>query len=84
MAPGFKGVLAGLDINLGDIIGKLFPVDGNTRYEELECIGLNPNQDTLVGIILVKAVLRLFRRPCALQAVRNSSRSGPISITTAH
>jgi len=54
MAPGFKGVLSNLDINLGDIVGNLFPTDGSTRYEELECVGLNPNQDTLVGIIRVK------------------------------
>ena len=40
MASGFKGVLPDLGIDLTDIIGKLFPVDGDTRYEELECVGL--------------------------------------------
>jgi hypothetical protein len=54
MAGGFKGALAGLDIDIGDLIGKLFPTDGDTRYEQLECIGLNPNLDTLVGVIRVK------------------------------
>ncbi len=64
MAPGFKGVLPGLDIDLGDIFGKLFPVDGDTRYEELECIGLNSEQDTLVGIIRVKLPSGYSGGPC--------------------
>jgi len=64
MGPGFKGVLAGLDINLAEIIDQLFPVDGSTRYEELECIGLDPNQDTLVGIIRVKLPFGFSGDPC--------------------
>ena len=48
------GVLQGLGIDLSDIIGSLFPTDGNTRYEELECIGLDPNLDLLTGVIRVK------------------------------
>ncbi len=54
MAPGFGGVLANTGISLADLDKVLFPVDGSTLYEELECIGLNPNQDALVGIIRVK------------------------------
>jgi hypothetical protein len=54
MAPGFTGVLPGLNIDLAKIIDLLFPTDGSTVYEELECIGLNPNQDALVGVIRVK------------------------------
>lgn len=54
MAPGGGGGLQGLDIDLSNIIGKLFPTDGDTRYEELVCVGLNPNQDTLAGVIKVK------------------------------
>lgn len=64
MAPGFKGLFEGLNINLIDIIGKLFPVDGNTNYEELECIGLNPNQDTLAGVIRVKLPNGYSGGPC--------------------
>lgn len=38
-----------------EILDKLIaPVDGDTRYEVLEAIGLNPNQDTLEGVIRVK------------------------------
>jgi hypothetical protein len=64
MATGFKGVLPGIEIDWPNIIGKLSPVDGNTRYEELECIGLNPNQDTLVGIIRVKLPSGYSGSPC--------------------
>ena len=52
MSPGFKDVLPG--INLVDLIGKLFPVDGDKRYEEMECVGFDPNNNTLVGTIRVK------------------------------
>lgn len=64
MATGSKGVLSGIGINLAEIIGNLFPTDGNTRYEELECVGLNPNQDTLVGIIRVKQSSGYSGGPC--------------------
>ena len=46
--------LSALGLDLSELSVKLFPVDGDTRYEELECIGLNPNLDKLVGIIRVK------------------------------
>ena len=64
MSQGFKGVLPGLDIDLSSLFDKLFPVDGDTRYEELECIGLNPNQDTLVGVIRVKLPNGYSGGPC--------------------
>ncbi len=54
MSPGYKGVLSELNIDLADLIGKFFPVDGSTRYEELECVGLNTKEDMLVGVIRVK------------------------------
>jgi hypothetical protein len=46
--------LAELGIELSDIYASIFNGDGNTKYEELECVGLNPNLDTLVGTIRVK------------------------------
>jgi hypothetical protein len=54
MAAGAAQLLPGLGIDLGSIIGKFFPTDGDTSYEELECVGLNPNEDKLVGVIRVK------------------------------
>ena len=52
-SEGFGGLFPDLELN-PDIIGKLFPADGNTSYEELECVGFNPLQDTLAGVIRVK------------------------------
>lgn len=52
-APGFKGQLAELDFDIDDLQA-FFPTDGSTRYEELECIGFNVNQQVLVGVIRVK------------------------------
>ncbi|MGH9429639.1 MAG: hypothetical protein ACRD2L_25420, partial [Terriglobia bacterium] len=37
ISPDLSSILPGID--LGSIVGKLFPVDGDTRYEELECVG---------------------------------------------
>lgn len=64
MAQGAKGVLQQLNINLPEIIDNLFPIDGNTRYEQLECIGLDPNLDTLVGVIRVKLPSGYSGGPC--------------------
>jgi hypothetical protein len=46
--------LAGLKIDVGAIAGILFAPQGDTTYEKLECVGLNPNLDTLVGTVRVK------------------------------
>ena len=64
MASGFPGVLQQLGLNLADLAEVLFPTDGNTRYEELECIGLNPNQDALVGVLRVKLPNGYSGGPC--------------------
>jgi hypothetical protein len=54
MAKDFKGALSGLEIDLNEIVAKLFPTDGDTRYEQLECVGFNQNQNVLNGAISVK------------------------------
>ncbi len=46
--------LSQLGLDLSDIYALILSGDGNTNYEELECVGLNPNSDTLVGTIRVK------------------------------
>jgi len=61
-APGSEGVLQELEID--DLLGVLSPGDGNTSFEELECVGLNPNRDTLVGIIRVKKPAGYSGGPC--------------------
>lgn len=42
------------DIDLGKIIAALLKTDGNTSYEELGCIGYDPVEDALVGVLTVK------------------------------
>ncbi len=51
--PLFSSVLDDLGpvIDLDDI---LFPTNGNTSYENLECIGLNTNEDTLEAVIRIR------------------------------
>lgn len=63
MAPGSTGFLSELDINLAELIEQLSG-DGDTSYEQLECVGLNPNQDTLAGIIRVKLSSGYSGGPC--------------------
>ncbi len=64
MAAGFAGALSGLEINLQEIIGKLFPVNGDTRYEELDAIGLNQQQNVMSGVITVKLPNGYSGGPC--------------------
>jgi hypothetical protein len=55
--PGAKGVLADVGVDISAAIAALLATDGNTNFEELTCIGLDPNpatQDALVGVIRVK------------------------------
>lgn len=64
MSANGGGALAELNLDLSLLVDQLFPVDGSTRYEELECIGLNPNQDALVGVIRVKLPSGYSGGPC--------------------
>ncbi len=65
MLAGPKTIFQGLDINLADIIDVIIKTDGDTRYEELTCVGLNRDQDTLVGIIKVKLPNGYSGGPCS-------------------
>ncbi|MDX1250679.1 MAG: hypothetical protein IDH49_00200 [Gammaproteobacteria bacterium] len=64
-AEAFTKLLPGIQIDpsLGDL---LFPkTDGDTSFEELKCIGLDPNMpDTLVGVIQVKKSSGFSGGPC--------------------
>jgi hypothetical protein len=63
-AESFLTQLPGIQIDAG-ILGLLFPTDGDTSYEELKCIGLDPNHpDTLVGVIEVKKASGYSGGPC--------------------
>ncbi len=54
----------GLDLDLGDLSEILFPTDGNTGYEELECVGFNPTLNVLAGVIRVKKASGYSGGPC--------------------
>ncbi len=64
MSAKLTSVIPGLKVDFADLFGSLFPVDGSTRYEELECVGLNPTQDALVGVIRVKLQSGYSGGPC--------------------
>ncbi len=54
IVPNFKGIVSGLDIDLAGIINTILQTDGDTSYEELGCVGLDPNLDSLVGVLRIK------------------------------
>lgn len=54
----------GLDLDLGDIFDKLATTDGNTDFEELGCIGYDPVEDALVGVITIKRPSGYSGGPC--------------------
>jgi hypothetical protein len=60
----FKDFLPDINIDLGSLAGLLFPNDGNTTYEQLTCIGLNNNNDTLIGTVVVKLSNGYSGGPC--------------------
>lgn len=65
-AASFAALLPDIKIDPG-IIDVLFPqTDGDTSYEELRCVGLDPNTpDTLVGVIHVKKPSGYSGGPCS-------------------
>lgn len=64
-AEAFLGGLPNIAIDPA-IIDVLFPkTDGDIGYEELKCVGLDPNSpDTLVGVIQVKKLSGYSGGPC--------------------
>lgn len=63
-AESFLPQLPGIQLDAG-ILALLFPTDGDTSFEELKCIGLDPNTpDTLVGVIQVKKTSGYSGGPC--------------------
>ena len=64
---GGQGVLQQLGLEITDIedfLGLDGQGDGNTSYEQLECIGYDPNDDSLVGVIRVKLPSGFSGNPC--------------------
>lgn len=57
------------DFDLGKIIATLLKTDGNTSYEELGCIGYDPVEDALVGVLTVKKPSGYSGGPCTSGSV---------------
>lgn len=53
LAAGVKSFFSGLKIDVPDLLQQL-ATDGDTSYEELECVGLDNERDELVAVIRVK------------------------------
>jgi len=61
---GFANILPGIAFD-ANLVEKIFPTDGDISFEELKCIGLDPNSpDTLVGVIQVKKSVGYSGGPC--------------------
>jgi DNA uptake protein ComE-like DNA-binding protein len=56
LALGGTSLFQKLKVNVADILDAIFKTDGNTTYEELQCVGLNTKDDTLLGVLMVKQV----------------------------
>lgn len=54
VGSGLSKVIGELGIDLGSIIGQLVETDGNTSYEELHCVGLNPVESALIATLTMK------------------------------
>ncbi len=53
-------------LNLAQLIEALLGTDGSTEYEQLKCVGLNPNSNQLVGVINVKLSSGYSGGPCTV------------------
>jgi hypothetical protein len=54
-AYGSKGIFAELGVDLSAVIAAIEQTDGDTGYERLECVGLDPNGlENLVGILKIE------------------------------
>jgi len=54
-AYGSAGPFANLGVDIGALLAALAKTDGDTSYERLGCVGLDPNgSDNLVGILTVR------------------------------
>ena len=58
------GELAIANLNWASLVEGLLNTSGDTTFEELHCVGLNPNIDQLVGIINVKLSSGYSGGPC--------------------
>ena len=61
-AKSFAGIS---DIDLSGLIGSVLKTNGDTAYEQLKCIGLNPGTSQLTGILTIKQSVGFSGGPCS-------------------
>lgn len=64
LAEGIKGPFAQTEIDWSKVLEAVSALDGNTSYEELECVGLNPDTSELVATFRVKRPNGYSGGPC--------------------
>jgi len=52
------------DVNLIDVVGNFLNTNGDTAYEQLDCIGLDPNLSQLAGVLQIKQGAGYAGGPC--------------------
>ena len=61
--------LKALDIDLGDLLGAFNDNQGDTTYEQINCLGLDYNRDLLVSTLQVKLPSGFSGPPCSAGSV---------------
>jgi hypothetical protein len=61
-AVSFGGIS---DVNLSSLVETWLNTNGNTTYEELDCVGLDPNTSQLAGVLKVKLSSGYSGGPCS-------------------
>lgn len=64
LVGGVKGSFAQAQIDWSQIIDAVISLDGNTSYEELECVGLNPDTSELIATLRTKRPYGFSGGPC--------------------
>jgi hypothetical protein len=64
LVAGIKGDIPQLKLDWSAILKALSEPDGNTIYEELECVGLNPNSSELIATFRIKRSSGYSGGPC--------------------
>jgi hypothetical protein len=59
-----KHPFAKLGIDLGEVIGNILATNGDTAFEQLDCVGLDPNRSALAAVVRVKTPYGFNGAPC--------------------
>jgi hypothetical protein len=65
MLPAYGNWYSQLKVDIAGIIAKMLDTNGDTSYEEMTCVGLDPNLDQLEAVINVKKPYGYSGDPCS-------------------